>query len=138
MTTPTPRPHAELAARYYADASLKCWFKNSVTLEWDLLVHPSWQASHEYHVGHEPPLVRRTFTLTVNGRTWVLPEPLREAPKFGGTYWYLDWVGIPSGLTWSQNEREEIALDKGLLYATEADAQQWTGFDAWCRGGEPS
>lgn len=51
----------------------------------------------------------------------MLPEPLREFPNHGETYWFLGWRNPPYSLTWGQSKGEEIALAKGMRYATEAD-----------------
>jgi len=129
----TPRPHAELAARYYADASLECWYRRNPNREWTITSHPVWDADGEYHVGHEPPSIKRTITLVVNGREWVLPEPLREHPSEGATYWSVDWMVLPWWGTWANDHREIRALEQGILYATKSDAQAWSEFDKWCR-----
>lgn len=130
----TPRPHAELAARYYADNTLKCWTKDGAG-GWIVNPAPSWFGGCEYHVGHEPPKVKRTITLVVNGREWVLPEPLREHFIIGAMYWSVDWMGLPWYGTWADDHREIRALEQGNRYATKADAQAWAEFDRWCRGG---
>lgn len=130
-----PRPHAELAARYYADNTLKCWVRTCPSVEWELSESPVWRPGLEYHVDHEPPPVKRTITLTVNGREWVLPEPLRKTPDDGTTYWSVGWTGLPWEGIWADDHREIRALEQGNLYATEADAQAWAEFDKWCRGG---
>ena len=52
-----PRPHAELAARYFADDTLKCWVRNKYSNDnWIPNHAPSFNAlGLEYYVGHEPP-----------------------------------------------------------------------------------
>ena len=62
----TPRPHAEVAARYFADDTMKCWarYKNDND-DWNLIRGPSFNSSDvEYYVGHEPPPpAKRTINL---------------------------------------------------------------------------
>lgn len=128
----TPRPHAELAARYYADDTLKCWYRRNPNREWTITSHPAWDADGEYHVGHEPPSIKRTITLVVNGREWVLPEPLKEAP-LTPTHWEVNY-GKAVECGWYGRSLNLYMLQRHLLYATEADAQAWAEFDKWCRG----
>lgn len=128
----TPRPHAELAARYYADNTLKCWAKDGAG-GWIVNPAPSWFSGCEYHVGHEPPPIKRTITLTVNGREWVLPEPLKEAP-LTPTHWEVNY-GKAVECGWYGHSLNLDMLQRRLLYATEEDAQAWAEFDKWCRGG---
>lgn len=130
-----PRPHAELVARYYADSTLKCWFRLDSHDDWLYTSEPSWLKCCEYHVGHEPPPVKRTITLVVNGRECVLPEPLREHFIIGAMYWSVDWMGQLWHGTWADDHREIRALEQGNRYATKSDAQAWADFDKWCRGG---
>ena len=80
---------------------------------------------------------KRTITLTVNGREWVLPAPLRgdEACDF----WYFSELGsIKRGFEVSAYYDEIRSLLKhngGGLYASKEDAQAWADFNKWCRGG---
>ena len=77
------------------------------------------------------------ITLTVNGRMWVLPEPL------GGDepcdYWYVSGANsVESGRkgnVYYDALRALIKENGGSIYATEADAQAWAEFYKWCRGG---
>ena len=135
-----PRPHAEPAARYFSDDTMKCWarFKKDGG-DWFLLKEPSFSSSIlEYHVGHEPPPpAKRTITLTVNGREWVLPEPMTDdAPR--RFYYISESNSVQPGLkgvAYYEHLRTHIKLNGGGIYATEADAQAWADFDKWCRGG---
>lgn len=132
----TPRPHAELAARYMADSTLKCWVRGSNN-EWELSTNPAWYARLEYHVGHAPPPAKRTFTLTVNGREWVLPEPLTDDAQ-RRFYYISEANSVQSGIEgndYYDNLRTHIKMNGGSIYATEADAQAWADFDKGCRGG---
>ena len=61
----TRRPPAELAARYFADDTLKCWVRNKYSNDnWIPNHSPSFNAlGLEYYVGHEPPPIKRTTAL---------------------------------------------------------------------------
>lgn len=135
----TPRPHSEIAALYFADETLKCWVRNKGGNDnWIQMHSPSFSALYsEYYVGHEPPPIKRTITLTVNGREWVLPEPIQgDEPR---DYWYISEASsIQSGRKgndYYDKLRAKIKQNGGSIYATEADAQAWADFDKWCRGG---
>ena len=136
----TPRPHAELAARYFSDDTLKCWVRNKDSNHYWFRLHaPTFNAlDREYYVGHKPPPPpKRTITLTVNGREWVLPEPIQGGEPCN--YWYMSEANsIQSGRKdndYYDNLRRSIKMNGGSIYATEADAQAWADFDKWCRGG---
>jgi len=128
----TPRPHAELAVRYMADSSLNCYVLNQ-SGNWHLDLRPTWRSEDIYYVGHEPPPIKRTITLTVNGKKWVLPEPLKEAP-LTPTHWEVNY-GKAVECGWYGHSLNLDMLQRRLLYATKEDAQQWAEFDRWCRGG---
>ena len=61
----TRRPHADLAARYFADDTLKCWLREKGSNDdWSLIHVPAFNAlDFEYYVGHEPPPIKRTTAL---------------------------------------------------------------------------
>lgn len=54
----TPRPHAELAARYYADDTMKCWVRDTTSTDsWQRIDDPFFNGRNlEYYVGHDEPL----------------------------------------------------------------------------------
>ena len=116
---------------------MKCWarLKNSND-RWTLMSNPSFNASSlEYYVGHEPPPPKRTITLTVNGREWVLPEPLRETPRHDQLVFYIIDDGTVRSCQWNNWTVLPTLYKEQRLHATEADAQAWAEFDKWCRGG---
>lgn len=136
----TPREHVDAAALYFADKTTKCWAreKNS-NRNWTLLRDPTFRSSDlEYHVGHEPPPpYKRTVTLTVNGKKWVLPAPLRGDETC--VFWYFSETG---GIKWGFNNsdyyneiRALIKHNGGGLYASKEDAKEWAEFNKWCREG---
>ena len=135
----TPRPHADSAARYFSDETTTCWTRHKDSSDrWNLEHNPRFNSHElEYYVGHEPPPAGRTITLTVNGREWVLPEPLKKAPEKGAEYWIVN-NATHSGamcLHWGDHIGERLALNYNTIHATAADAQAWAEFDKWCRGG---
>ena len=122
------------------DNTTNCWARNEGSNnEWTLMPDPRFNVPGlEYHVGHEPPPpIKRTITLTVNGREWVLPEPIQGDEPCN--YWYISEAnGIQSGrkdIDYYDNLRALIQMNGGSVYATEADAQAWADFNKWCRGG---
>ena len=92
----------------------------------------------EYYVGHEPPPPpKRTITLNVNGKEWVLPEPLTDDEPCD--FYYISeanrvQAGL-EGVDYYDNLRTHIKMNGGSIYATEAGAQAWADFNKWCRGG---
>lgn len=78
-----------------------------------------------------------TITLTVNGKEWRLPAPLAgDVPC--DFYFISEANRVQAGLNGVghyDNLRAHIKLNGGSIYATEADAQAWAGFNKWCRGG---
>ena len=134
----TPRQHAELATRYFADDTLKCWVRSkNIKDDWTLLPAPTFKSSAlEYYVGHEPtPPDKRTITLTVNGREWVLPEPLKGPFHAGRAYYVAGEDGRPSLQVWEHTDADKLRQSKLRMSDTEADCQAWADFEEWCRGG---
>ena len=133
----TPRSHAELAARYFADGTLKCWARSMRSNDdWSLLNTPAFNVPGlEYYVGHEPPPIKRTITLTVNGREWVLPEPLSETPEHDQLVFYISDDGTVRACRWNNWAVLPTLYKVQRLHDTEADAKAWVEFDMWCRGG---
>ena len=136
MTTPQER--TDLAVRYFTDNTTKCWarFKNGDT-DWILMVDPGFDSSElEYFVGHEPPPPDKpTVTLTVNGREWVLPEPLSETPEHDLLVFYISDDGTVRTCRWNSWVVLPTLYKEQRLHATKDDAQAWADFDKWCRGG---
>lgn len=134
----TPRLHAEPAAKYFMDNTTKCWARSRGSDEdWFLVLDPSFKTLNlEYYVGHEPPPPdKRTITLTVNGREWVLPEPLKGPIHAGRIYYTVSAAGRPSLQVWEHTDFDNLCQSKLRMSATEVDCQAWADFDKWCRGG---
>lgn len=86
-TTKTPRAHSELAARFMADSSLKCWAWMPSEKLWAENVCPTWHYNVAYHVGHEKPTAPPKRKVTIAGIAFDAPET--EAPKVGAKYWLV-------------------------------------------------
>ena len=121
MTTPR-RPHAELAARLRnIECSLLDEDENATLREVaDLL---------------DPPTIKPTVTLTVNGRMWLLPKPLKGPFHLGRAYYVAGEDGCPSLRVWEHTDVDKLCQSKLRMNDTEADCQAWAYFDKWCRGG---
>ena len=122
------------------DNTTNCWARNKGSNnEWTLMPDPRFNVPGlEYYVGHEPPPPdKRTITLTVNGREWVLPEPIQGDEPCN--YWYISEANsIQSGRKdndYYDHLRRLIKMNGGSMYATEAECQAWADFNKWCRGG---
>ena len=74
---------------------------------------PTWFQEFEYR--RKP----RTMTHTV-----TIPEPLREAPKRGETYYVMDTTATNCFFVywWSDDETDRRLLKRGLCFATKEDA----------------
>ena len=133
----TPREQAEPAIRYFMDNTLKCWARRKGgNDDWSLMRDPTFNALDcEYYVGHEPPPpVKRTITLNVNGKEWVLPEPLSETPKHDQLVFYISDDGTVRACRWNNWVVLPTLYKRQRLHATEAECQAWADFDKWCRG----
>ena len=111
--------HAALMLQYAKDWAeteepWKRWEVTSHRNEWVALCgHPYWKEESEYR--RKP----RTLTYTV-----TIPEPLREAPEVGKTYWLAEsWVeSLAHEYEWSGDRADGICLKRGLCFATQEDA----------------
>ena len=120
----TPRPHDELAAQLHRIANTR-----TLSAEEIGALHTA------ANIFAAMPPIKPTITLTVNGREWVLPEPLRVKPAYGEAAWILSIESRPTTWSWYDCEAQNAALAAGQLYATKDDCQAWADFDVWCRGG---
>ena len=91
--------------------------------------------SDEFNYRITDPDAKRTITLTVNGREWVLPEPLREAPEHNQLVFYISDDGTVRTCRWNNWAVLPTLYKVQRLHDTEADAKAWVEFDMWCRGG---
>ena len=137
----TPRENAELAARLdrlETTIQAVCQYNGGYnSLEVQEAFYDVVHELQDLGIDTKPPPIKRTITLTVNGREWVLPEPIQGDEPCN--YWYMSEANsIQSGRKdndYYDNLRRSIKMNGGSIYATEADAQAWADFDKWCRGG---
>lgn len=118
----TPRAHAELASRYMADDSLKCWLWNGD--EWELAASPMWYAESIYHVGHETPTAPPKRKVTMAGITFDAPESVKPRPHT--KYWAPIMLSAPIktfSKPWRDSEFDRKALESGLVHLKEEDAE---------------
>ena len=74
----------------------------------------SWSAELKYRI--KPRTITRTVTY---------PEPLREAPEVCTWVWMVRVeCSCPQNMNWAHSKYQLIALKNGIVFATEADAQQ--------------
>lgn len=96
---------------------------------WDVL---EWRLTNNEHfpwkaLGGIPNLTSRIYrvkprTITVNGVE--VPEPLREAPAEGSLFWMVSLLDAePSVVQWSTSRTYMRCLERGLLHATQKNAQ---------------
>ncbi len=120
-TTKTPRAHAEMAARFMADSSLKCWSWMSSAKLWVENKRPNWHENMAYHVGHEKPTAPPKRRITMAGVTFDAPET--EAPEAGAKYWLVR-LGTPSVCPkrWNDYPDDHWGLFNGLIHLDEENA----------------
>ncbi len=135
----TPRPHAELAAqleRLESAIQAVCQYNggyNSSDVQeafYDVV-----NELQNLGIDTTVPPPKRTITLTVNGREWVLPEPLSETPKHDQLVFYISDDGTVRACRWNNWAVLPTLYKEQRLHDTEADALAWSEFDKWCRGG---
>ncbi len=124
-----PHPHAELIKQMLDDDSLRATQGNETferTLE-SVVMYPSnpWRL-----VPPKP----KTITIVANGKTYVLPEPMRVAPEVGTKYFAIDNNEVMELDEWC-NDRCDIAwLKDTRCHATREAAQAWADAMAEIRG----
>ena len=115
----TAHKHAALMLQYAQDAleTNTPWTRWEVAAPGDkfvsLVSHPYWVEEYEYR--RKP----RTLTYTV-----TIPEPMREAPKRGESYYVMDMDEISLYFLhwWYDDEADRRNLKRGLCFATKEDA----------------
>lgn len=134
----TPREHAELAARLErleTTIQAVCQYNGGYnSLEVQEAFYDVVHELQDLGIDTKPPPVKRTVTLTVNGREWVLPEPFRNEPEKGTTYW-TDKPGGVFRYVWQGDVIDKTNFRDQRVHASESDAKAWAEFDKWCRGG---
>ena len=119
-TTKTPRAHAEMAARFMADSSLKCWAWAVDAGRWVENERPRWYENLAYHVGHEKPTAPPKRKVTLAGITFNAPET--EAPKVGARYWLAN-VESTVEFAWNGNLIDQQWLAAGLIHLDRENAR---------------
>lgn len=122
-TTKTPRAYAEMASRYMADDSLKCWSWKQDEKLWVERIYPTWLDDLVYHVGHEKPTAPPKRKVTMAGITFDAPET--EAPKVGMKYWLID-IDRANSMVWSGSPVEQRWLAAGLAHLDYENARLHT------------
>ena len=115
----TAHKHAHLMAQYAQDAletdtPWKRWEFATSGNEWvSLPENPIWSEYSEYR--RKP----RTLTYTV-----TMPEPLREAPEVGKTFWLAEpWTeSLAHEYEWVGHASAIRCINRGLCFATKEDA----------------
>ena len=115
----TAHKHAALMLQYAqdwaeTDEPWERWEVAASGNKFDSLTnHPSWYEEYEYR--RKP----RTLTYTV-----TMPEPMREAPEVGKTYWLAEpWAeSLAHEYEWAGGPQDYRLLNRGLCFATKEDA----------------
>ena len=109
MTT----PHAELAALYFADVTLKCWARDKDSDDkWDLLHSPLFISQDvEYYVGHEPPPPDKP---TIDNLRAQLAEAQKDSDR-------LDWIEQNANMGVVINRLKLITDLSRLVYEVAVD-----------------
>ena len=120
-TTKTPRPHAEMAARFMADSSLKCWAWAVDARGWVENERPRWYENLVYHVAHEKPTAPPKRRVTMAGITFNAPET--DELALGTEYWLVR-LGTTSVCLqrWNDDPYDHRWLASGLIHLDEANA----------------
>ena len=120
-TTKTPRAHAEMAARFMTDGSLKCWLWMPSAKLWVEEERPNWHEDMTHHVGHEAPTKPPKRKVTMAGITFDAPET--EAPKVGAEYWLAQFGASGASLQrWNDDPYDHRWLANGLVHLDEENA----------------
>jgi len=116
-------PHAENMRLYAEDAmeTDKPWerweYESHMLGGWKpVACHPYWEQDIRYR--------RKPRTITINGHE--VPEPMREAPEDGCSYWLpmITDSGFVSGrTTWNQDSSDDRWLARGLCHTTKEAAE---------------
>ena len=115
----TSHKHAALMLQYAQDwaETDEPWKRWEVAAPGDKFVslfsHPYWGEEYEYR--RKP----RTLTYSV-----TMPEPMREAPEVGKTYWLAEpWTkSLTHEYEWTGGTQDYHLLKRGICFATSEDA----------------
>ena len=121
------RPHAELAAKYFADSELKCWVWVKPVDEngfWEKVDMPKWSPSEIYEVGEFKPTHTPKRKVTLAGITFNAPESV--APEVNTRYWIPQPETVGAGACecrWTCSEFSRECLKNGFVHLKEEDAK---------------
>lgn len=121
MTTETkPCPHAHLRMEYAKDALTtdkpwKLWQqKRPAADQWmDAWRELQWNPFMQYR--------RKPKTINING--YEVPEPMREAPAGGSSYFYAELTSGSQVSRWSGDCIDYMRLEAGMAHATPEAAE---------------
>lgn len=89
------------------------------SLEWTKTAHdtPAWG---EYTVYRAKPAPAPTLSITVNGVTNAVPEPVTEELRDDDTYWLADPTdtALAVEVLWNDDETDVLWLKRGLIHGT--------------------
>lgn len=107
--------HAKLMAMYALDAAntkepWTMWQRRQGVDEFVDLISPStWNTNFDYR--------RKLTSFVINGVE--VPEPMRELPEVGDTYWLISVRSKPTSRKWEGNYKELARLHLGVMHLTE-------------------
>ena len=123
-TTKTPRAHAEMAARFMADSSLKCWAWAVDARRWVENERPRWYENLVYHVGHKKPTAPPKRRVTMAGITFNAQESVAPEPK---TRYYVPqpiaMVNTSHINYWTNSQFDRHLLERGVVHLDREDAK---------------
>jgi hypothetical protein len=121
MTTPTPRPHAEMQIKFASDDSLKAWLWDGST--WLKREHPNWYSECFHFVGHTKPTAPPKRMCELGGFVFEAPESV--APKSGEDVYIINLL-VVMGYTrecWCNTTADRRALANGLVHLNPEAAE---------------
>ena len=117
-----PHPHAASMLLYAQDAAETdkpwerwlCMHKKDAIWRDGFEEHPTWHEDFEYR--------RKPKTITVNGIE--VPEPIREEPKMGEEFFFVDLSvsTLTLHFLWENDAYDRDWLKKGLIHSTKEAA----------------
>lgn len=113
--------HADSMKLYADDAARnekpwELWEYNPYNSKWSSLdKNPMWCENYKYR--------RKPRTINING--FEVPEPMREKPEIGSTYYYISLSvdGLARYSLWDDVEWDIILFNMGICHTTEEAAE---------------
>ena len=115
-----PCPHAALRMEYARDALLtdKPWELWQMKAPW----REEWHDAEE-ELQWDPEIQYRRKPRTININGFEVPEPLREAPAMGSSYFYADLTSGSHVSWWGGDDVDYMRLEAGMVHATPEAAE---------------